>query len=99
MSMRAVLNPLRRAAASAPKIPKRNMSGGGSIEDEVREYEKWRTVTYIAIPACGAFGAYIVANHHEHGDHRVNYDHLKIRNKRFPWPNGDCQLFGKCRGE
>jgi cytochrome c oxidase subunit 6a len=71
----------------------RNMSAGASIEEEIAEMNKWRAVSFLAIPACAGFGVYTFANvHHSHNEH-PSYSYLKIRNReQFPW-GGDCGLF------
>lgn len=57
------------------------------------EMNKWRAVSFLAIPACAGFGVYTLANaHHSHNEH-PSYSYLKIRNReQFPW-GGDCGLF------
>ncbi|CAL6312841.1 unnamed protein product [Bathycoccus prasinos] len=73
---------------------RRNMSGGGSIEEEIAEMNKWRTVTFLAIPACAAFGVYSFATaEHGHGEEQPAYSYLKRRSReQWPW-GGDLGLF------
>lgn len=73
---------------------KRKMSGGGSIEEEIAEMNKWRTVTFLAIPACCAFGVYSFASaEHGHGGEQPAYSYLKRRSReQWPW-GGDLGLF------
>ncbi|CAL6322133.1 unnamed protein product [Bathycoccus prasinos] len=70
------------------------MSGGGSIEEEIAEMNKWRTVTFLAIPACAAFGVYSFATaEHGHGEEQPAYSYLKRRSReQWPW-GGDLGLF------
>mmetsp|Transcript_26134 Transcript_26134/g.43744 ORF Transcript_26134/g.43744 Transcript_26134/m.43744 type:complete len:101 (-) Transcript_26134:400-702(-) len=99
MSLRGALNPLRRAGSAACKLqskaPVRNMSGGGSLEEEIAEYQKWRTVTFVVVPGLIGFGAYTFANLTHHHAEKPDFEYLKIRNKRYPWPSGDTCLFDK----
>ena len=55
---------------------------------------KWRTVTFLAIPACGAFGVYSFANaEHGHGEEQPAYSYFKRRSReQWPW-GGDLGLF------
>jgi cytochrome c oxidase subunit 6a len=55
---------------------------------------KWRTVTFLAIPACCAFGVYSFANaEHGHGEEQPQYSYLKRRSReQWPW-GGDLGLF------
>eukprot|EP00959_Pyramimonas_sp_CCMP1952_P423045 8861655-Pyramimonas_sp.AAC.1 len=100
MSCRAALNPLRRAANAAsklqPKVAVRNMSGGGSIEEEVSEYQKWRSVTAVVLPGLIGFGVYTMGNLEHSHTPKSKMEHMNIRTKRYPWPNGDVALFDKC---
>jgi cytochrome c oxidase subunit 6a len=62
---------------------------------------KWRAVTFLAIPACTGFAVYSLANaEHHHEQERPAYSYLRRRLKIFPW-GGDCGLFeyGKCQEE
>ena len=58
------------------------------------EMNKWRTVTFLAIPACCAFGVYSFANaEHGHGEEQPAYSYLKRRSReQWPW-GGDLGLF------
>ena len=55
---------------------------------------KWRTVTFLAIPACAAFGVYSFATaEHGHGEEQPAYSYLKRRSReQWPW-GGDLGLF------
>jgi cytochrome c oxidase subunit 6a len=60
---------------------------------------KWRAVTMLAVPACGALGIYLFSGmgHHEHHEQPA-YSYMRRRLKQLPW-GGDCALFeyGKCQ--
>merc|ERR1712100_569368 len=79
---------------------RRSMSGGGSIEEERAEMSKWRTVTFLAIPACCAFGVYSFASaEHGHGEEQPAYSYLKRRSReQWPW-GGDLGLFEYPKGD
>jgi hypothetical protein len=53
----------------------------------------------VCIPACVALAYYILSNTAHHGSERLPYEHLKMRTKRFPWPQGDCALFDSCEAK
>ncbi|KAJ9052872.1 Cytochrome c oxidase subunit 6A [Entomophthora muscae] len=63
--------------------------------------ELWRKISlYVALPSVllGVFNAKrLMDEHHEHEKHHprewVAYAYLKLRNKPFPWTNGDQGLF------
>ena len=69
----------------------RSMSSGHSVEQEIAECKKWRTITMIAAPACLAASAYFLSQPHEHFETPPEYSYLHIRSKGFPW--GECGLF------
>mmetsp|Transcript_10236 Transcript_10236/g.29405 ORF Transcript_10236/g.29405 Transcript_10236/m.29405 type:complete len:112 (+) Transcript_10236:85-420(+) len=91
-------------ACGGKVVPKndfrRSMSGGGSIEEERAEMSKWRTVTFLAIPACCAFGVYSFASaEHGHGEEQPAYSYLKRRSReQWPW-GGDLGLFEYPKGD
>merc|ERR1711970_572179 len=89
-----------RSSKVVPKNPRRSMSGGGSIEEERAEMSKWRTVTFLAIPACCAFGVYSFASaEHGHGEEQPAYSYLKRRSReQWPW-GGDLGLFEYPKGD
>lgn len=64
---------------------------GASIEEEVKEMNKWKIVTLAAIPACVALALWDLSAPAEHAHERPAYPYLRIRNKEFPW--GKCGLF------
>ncbi|ACO67773.1 predicted protein [Micromonas commoda] len=100
MSARATLLNFAKRAAKAPvRVTRRNMSGGGTIEEERAHMEKWRGVTFLAVPGCIGLGVYLFSNHHEHHAHeQPAYSYMRRRLKQLPW-GGDCALFeyGKCQ--
>ncbi|XP_055588088.1 cytochrome c oxidase subunit 6A, mitochondrial [Uranotaenia lowii] len=61
-------------------------------------YKVWKNLSFfVAIPAVGLcmLNAYL-AHEAEHGHARpefIAYEHLRIRNKRFPWGEGQKSLF------
>ncbi|XP_033226021.1 cytochrome c oxidase subunit 6A1, mitochondrial-like [Belonocnema kinseyi] len=49
---------------------------------------------FVAIPVCIITAANTYFNHHEHERPEfIPYDHLRIRNKKFPWGDGNHTLF------
>lgn len=69
------------------------MSSGHSHEEVVKEMNKWRNISLVAIPVCFSLSLYVVMNGDHHHDHPPKYPYLRIRSKEFPWGNGDCSLF------
>ncbi|CAD7090940.1 unnamed protein product [Hermetia illucens] len=61
-------------------------------------YKVWKRLSFlVALPAVGLcmLNAYL-KHQEEHGHPRAEfkpYDHLRIRNKRFPWGEGNKSLF------
>lgn len=60
-------------------------------------YKLWKNLTlFVALPAIGLSmtSCYLdhTKGHHERPEF-VPYDHLRIRNKRFPWGDGTKSLF------
>mmetsp|Transcript_3667 Transcript_3667/g.10613 ORF Transcript_3667/g.10613 Transcript_3667/m.10613 type:complete len:107 (+) Transcript_3667:189-509(+) len=90
---RQLTRPVRQAVNQAQQT--RTMSSGHSMEESIGEMNKWRNVTYLAIPGSIVFGAYTLLNEQHHGHHKApDYPYLRIRSKTFPW--GDCGLFEDC---
>mmetsp|Transcript_28046 Transcript_28046/g.72152 ORF Transcript_28046/g.72152 Transcript_28046/m.72152 type:complete len:102 (+) Transcript_28046:117-422(+) len=77
----------RRAELGATRA----MSSGHSVEQEIAECKKWKTVTMVVFPGCFVLSAYFLSQPHEHHEKPPAYSYLHIRNKTFPW--GDCGLF------
>lgn len=70
------------------------MSAMGKVDvaTELKEMNKWRVVTYVAIPVCIIKAAYDLSQAHGHHE-QPDYPYLRIRSKEFPWGNGKCDLF------
>ena len=69
--LRQTLPALRRAASGrAGRV--RNMSGHGSAEENAAEMERWKNITYVAVPAVFLLTAYTLstASHH-HDDEKI----------------------------
>uniref|UniRef100_A0A1Q3FV63 Putative cytochrome c oxidase subunit via n=1 Tax=Culex tarsalis TaxID=7177 RepID=A0A1Q3FV63_CULTA len=79
----------RSAAVSGPSAVSGHEAGG---------YKIWKRLSFlVAMPAVGLcmLNAYL-KHQEEHGHARpefVPYEHLRIRNKRFPWGEGTKSLF------
>merc|ERR1712159_365850 len=99
-ALRTVSRNHQRGGGKAKNDFRRSMSGGGSIEEERAEMSKWRTVTFLAIPACCAFGVYSFASaEHGHGEEQPAYSYLKRRSReQWPW-GGDLGLFEYPKGD
>jgi|Transcript_4016 cytochrome c oxidase subunit 6a len=88
---RAASQLLGTAARRAEMGATRAMSSGHSVEQEIAECKKWRTVSMIVAPGCVVLSAYFLSLPHEHHEKPPEYSYLHIRNKGFPW--GPCGLF------
>ena len=66
----------------------------------IAEMSKWRTLTFLAVPACCAFGVYTFASaEHGHGEEQPAYSYLKRRSReQWPW-GGDLGLFEYPKGD
>ncbi|KAK2075867.1 hypothetical protein QBZ16_001609 [Prototheca wickerhamii] len=86
-----MLGALRSASARVARAGQqtRRFSGAVNVEEEVKEMNKWRIITYLAIPVC-AVKAFVDLSHGEHhAEEAPDYPYLHIRNKEFPWgPDG-----------
>lgn len=90
--MQAVSRASRQLLRANPAAGVRRMSGGASIEEEVKEMRKWKSITlYLGIPASFAMAVYDLSHAHAHHPSTKKYPYLKVRSKEFPW--GDCDLF------
>ena len=72
----------------------RNLSGGPS-PDSSAGWKMWKKVfVYGAVPAIilGHINAFVLPDH-EPRPKFIDYDHLRIRNKAFPWRDGNKTLF------
>jgi cytochrome c oxidase subunit 6a len=58
----------------------------------------WKNLSiFVALPAVGlcmvnAYLKHVEEHHHERAEF-IAYEHLRIRNKRFPWGEGNRSLF------
>ncbi|GMH33092.1 hypothetical protein BSKO_00926 [Bryopsis sp. KO-2023] len=87
---------LRSTARRIPRAvsdlsQKRAMSSGHSQEEVVKEMNKWRNISAVAIPTCLSLTVYTLAKGEHHHADVPKYPYLRIRSKEFPW--GDCSLF------
>ncbi|XP_019550676.2 cytochrome c oxidase subunit 6A2, mitochondrial [Aedes albopictus] len=79
----------RNAAVAGPSAVAGHGGGG---------YKTWKKLSFfVALPAVGLcmLNAYL-KHQEEHGHPRaefVPYEHMRIRNKRFPWGEGQRSLF------
>lgn len=72
-ALRQTLPALRRAASAGRAGGVRHMSGGhGSHEEAVAEMDRWRSITYVAVPGVFLLTAYTLstASHH-HSDEKI----------------------------
>lgn len=56
----------------------------------------WKRISlFVAIPICGylTWKHLIVGEEHDTGTEYIPWSHLRIRNKPFPWGDGDTSLF------
>ncbi|ETN66413.1 cytochrome c oxidase, subunit VIA [Anopheles darlingi] len=96
--MSLVSHILRRSISQS--IAKQAQVGGPSAVagHEAGGYKVWKKLSFfVAMPAVGLcmLNAYL-KHQEEHGHPRpefVKYEHLRIRNKRFPWGEGNKSLF------
>eukprot|EP01113_Clastostelium_recurvatum_P034630 TRINITY_DN471_c0_g1_i2.p2 TRINITY_DN471_c0_g1~~TRINITY_DN471_c0_g1_i2.p2 ORF type:complete len:126 (+),score=24.51 TRINITY_DN471_c0_g1_i2:49-378(+) len=88
----------RRTVAAVTRTPKytfrRNMSSQGTVVDDRKTADRWIKISGLGlIPVLGLvamnFGPWA---DHSHG-HAVAFPYMHIRNKKFPWGDGDTPLF------
>ncbi|CAO1302540.1 unnamed protein product [Diamesa hyperborea] len=91
-------NILRRGIATATL--KQSAAGPSAVSGhEAGGYKLWKRLSFfVAIPAVALCMLNTYLKHQE--DHEtyvrpefVKYEHLRIRNKRFPWGEGNKSLF------
>jgi len=71
------------------------MSSGHSLEENIKEMNKWKYVTFAAVPVCIGIAIYDLSGEHEHPHEEPKYSYMNIKSKEFPW--GECPLFdGEC---
>ncbi|XP_049278418.1 cytochrome c oxidase subunit 6A, mitochondrial [Anopheles maculipalpis] len=96
--MSLVSHILRRSISQS--IARNAQVGGPSAVagHEAGGYKVWKKLSFfVAMPAVGLcmLNAYL-KHQEEHGHPQpefVKYEHLRIRNKRFPWGEGNKSLF------
>eukprot|EP00884_Botryococcus_braunii_P006309 jgi/Botrbrau1/1567/Bobra.0107s0054.1 len=86
---RQVVQNILRHSKSVNQV--RHMSGGLSQAEEEKQMKLWRTISILAVPACGVFALQSFSKPHEHHHESAAYPYLHIRAKEFPW--GECALF------
>ncbi|XP_051176770.1 cytochrome c oxidase subunit 6A2, mitochondrial-like [Leptopilina boulardi] len=70
----------------------------GDYGESAAKGEKlWKMISlFVAVPAVivtGAINYYEHVNHEHHRPEFIPYEHLRIRNKPFPWGDGNHSLF------
>merc|ERR1712008_508339 len=57
--------------------------------------KQWKILTFVvALPGAGLCLLNAVLSHHDHEQAEfIPYEHLRTRNKRFPWGDGKKSLF------
>ncbi|KAG7165237.1 cytochrome c oxidase subunit 6A, mitochondrial-like [Homarus americanus] len=69
-------------------------SSGGGAHAHDGGYKQWKMVSIlVAMPAIALCMANAILSEHEHRPDFVAYEHLRLRNKRFPWGDGKKSLF------
>ncbi|KAJ8602290.1 hypothetical protein CTAYLR_007863 [Chrysophaeum taylorii] len=82
-----------------------NRKFGHDAAEAAAEMEQWKRYSFAAIAVTSAFGAYITYVEMQHAKHpheheKIEYSHMKIRNKPYPWKCPDCNLLDtKCWAE
>ncbi|KDD75740.1 hypothetical protein H632_c522p1 [Helicosporidium sp. ATCC 50920] len=64
------------------------MSSGVSHAEEVKEMNKWRIVTFLAVPACVVKAFVDLSHSHHHSAEKPAFPYLNstlLRSKDFPW--------------
>ncbi|XP_059146022.1 cytochrome c oxidase subunit 6A1, mitochondrial-like isoform X1 [Physella acuta] len=80
---------------AAPCIRKRFKDYPYPSEDNMSpESQKWKAATFWAIAMVGTLAVYLqFTKKHEERPEFIPYPHLRIRNKPFPWGDGNHTLF------
>jgi len=77
------------------KTANRFMSG--SAAQHAGGMDLWRKLSLFgALPSCAILMVYVYLEHtahHEAAPEYIQYDHLRKRDKRFPWGDGTRSLF------
>jgi len=103
--MQRIASSVGRRVLSRGKTQSRMFSSAEASEaHHIETMNRWKQISYAAIPVCGVLAVYNVYAHLSHGHHgheeRLHYAYEKIRNKPFPWKNSDCGLFdGECQAK
>ena len=70
------------------------------------ETDKWKKISYVAMPAVVLYGVFVFIRHnsHEHHDHEhPKYPYITKRDKPMPWALAggfDCDLFDvRCKAK
>ncbi|XP_059146023.1 cytochrome c oxidase subunit 6A1, mitochondrial-like isoform X2 [Physella acuta] len=67
---------------------------GPEDEGKFSESQKWKAATFWAIAMVGTLAVYLqFTKKHEERPEFIPYPHLRIRNKPFPWGDGNHTLF------
>ncbi|XP_055917981.1 cytochrome c oxidase subunit 6A1, mitochondrial [Eupeodes corollae] len=90
----ALLHSIRRHIATSAV----RQQGTAATPGEHGGYLLWKRLTFfVAMPAVGLCMLNAYLKHQEHAHHPrppfVKYEYLAIRNKRFPWGDGNKSLF------
>ncbi|KAF6040679.1 COX6A1 [Bugula neritina] len=73
----------------------RNYAHAGSHEEHVATARRWKLMTYFLVPPALLatwYNAFYISEHHQRPEY-IEYDHLRIRTKAFPWGDGNHTLF------
>jgi hypothetical protein len=75
------------------RMQKRAYSGGVLSEEEALAGSKqWIKATIFGTAICSAVLVYVLSEE-EHAYHRNPYPYAHIRSKKYPWADGDSELF------
>ncbi|KAL4223204.1 Cytochrome c oxidase subunit 6A1 [Mactra antiquata] len=88
-----LLNRLIRPAQRTAQVLRRNMSG--SMQEEERSCKTWMyTTALVAIPgvALCVVNAFFTDPEDHSPPEFIQYEHLRVRRKAFPWGNGDRSM-------
>merc|ERR1711977_197048 len=94
---RRVVGELSKARTRTGNLSVRNMSGGGTYEEEVATMKTWKNVTVIAgLPILAWSGYTLFGGGHHEAHEQKPYSYLHVRTREYPW--GNCNLFEKWAG-
>uniref|UniRef100_A0A8D0DLN5 Cytochrome c oxidase subunit n=1 Tax=Salvator merianae TaxID=96440 RepID=A0A8D0DLN5_SALMN len=87
----------RQLAAAAPRDGlKRLFSAAAAAHGKGDSCRMWKILSFVvALPGVGVcmLNCYLKAQHEHERPEFVAYPHLRIRNKPFPWGDGNHTLF------